>query len=551
MSEPREVRAPRGTELSCKGWQQEAALRMLMNNLDPEVAERPDDLVVYGGTGKAARSWADFDAIVRELRALENDETLLVQSGRAVGRFRTHEHSPRVLIANSLLVPAWANWEEFRRLEAEGLTMYGQMTAGSWIYIGTQGILQGTYETFGAAGRKHFGGDWAGRWILSAGLGGMGGAQPLAATMNGAAFLGVEIDRARAQRRVDTRYVDRITEDLDEALAWISEATAAKRAESVALVGNAAVIYPELVRRNVTPDFVTEQTSAHDPLVGYVPTDLSLDDAAELRARDPESYVRRAREGMAAEVRAMLTMMSRGAFACDYGNNIREQAKIAGVEEAFDIQGFVPAYVRPLFCEGKGPFRWVALSGDPEDIAVTDAAVKEVVPDDEHLHRWLDLAQEQVAFQGLPSRICWLGYGDRARVGARFNELVRDGKVKAPIVIGRDHLDCGSVASPYRETEGMKDGSDAIADWPILNALVNASGGATWISVHHGGGVGIGYSIHSGMVILADGSDEAAKRLDRVLTSDPGMGVIRHADAGYEKAVETARERGVHVPERK
>jgi len=524
---------------------------MLMNNLDPEVAERPDDLVVYGGTGKAARSWADFDAIVRELRALENDETLLVQSGRAVGRFRTHEHSPRVLIANSLLVPAWANWEEFRRLEAEGLTMYGQMTAGSWIYIGTQGILQGTYETFGAAGRKHFGGDWAGRWILSAGLGGMGGAQPLAATMNGAAFLGVEIDRARAQRRVDTRYVDRITEDLDEALAWISEATAAKRAESVALVGNAAVIYPELVRRNVTPDFVTEQTSAHDPLVGYVPTDLSLDDAAELRARDPESYVRRAREGMAAEVRAMLTMMSRGAFACDYGNNIREQAKIAGVEEAFDIQGFVPAYVRPLFCEGKGPFRWVALSGDPEDIAVTDAAVKEVVPDDEHLHRWLDLAQEQVAFQGLPSRICWLGYGDRARVGARFNELVRDGKVKAPIVIGRDHLDCGSVASPYRETEGMKDGSDAIADWPILNALVNASGGATWISVHHGGGVGIGYSIHSGMVILADGSDEAAKRLDRVLTSDPGMGVIRHADAGYEKAVETARERGVHVPERK
>ncbi len=550
MSESREIRAARGTELSCKGWHQEAALRMLMNNLDPDVAERPEDLVVYGGTGKAARSWADFDAIVRELRALENDETLLVQSGRAVGRFRTHENAPRVLIANSLLVPAWANWDEFRRLEAEGLTMYGQMTAGSWIYIGTQGILQGTYETFGAAGRKHFGGDWKGRWILSAGLGGMGGAQPLAATMNGASFLGVEIDKARAQRRVDTRYVDRITEDLDEALDWINAATDAGDALSVALVGNAAAVYPELVRRDVTPDFVTEQTSAHDPLVGYVPTDLSLEDATELRARDPETYVRRARQGMADEVRAMLTMVSRGAFACDYGNNIREQAKIAGVEDAFEIQGFVPAYVRPLFCEGKGPFRWVALSGDPEDIAVTDAAVKEVVPDDEHLHRWLDLAREQVAFQGLPSRICWLGYGERARVGARFNELVRDGKVKAPLVIGRDHLDCGSVASPYRETEGMKDGSDAIADWPILNALINASGGATWVSVHHGGGVGIGYSIHAGMVIVADGTDAAATRLERVLTSDPGMGVIRHADAGYDKAVETAHERGIHLPRR-
>ncbi|MEZ4340646.1 MAG: urocanate hydratase [Sandaracinaceae bacterium] len=467
MSEPREVRAPRGTERTCKGWLQEAALRMLMNNLDPEVAERPEDLVVYGGTGKAARSWADFDVIVRELRELEGNETLLVQSGRAVGKFRTHEDAPRVLIANSLLVPAWANWDTFRRLEAEGLTMYGQMTAGSWIYIGTQGILQGTYETFVAAGVKHFGGDWKGRWILSAGLGGMGGAQPLAATMAGAAFLGVEVDPARARRRLETRYVDRLTEDLDEALAWIDEATSKREATSIALVANAAHVYPELVRRGVTPDFVTEQTAAHDPLVGYVPTDLTLEAAAELRARDPEAYGRRAREGMADEVRAMLKMMERGAFACDYGNNIREQAKIAGVEDAFDIEGFVPAYVRPLFCEGKGPFRWVALSGDAADIAVTDAAVKEVVPDDPHLHRWLDMAAERVAWQGLPSRICWLGYGDRARVGARFNELVRDGKVSAPIVIGRDHLDCGSVASPYRETEGMKDGSDAIADWPI------------------------------------------------------------------------------------
>ncbi len=550
MSEKRVVRAPRGTERSCKGWLQEAPLRLLMNKLEPEVAERPEDLVVYGGTGKAARSWADFDVIVRELRALADDETLLVQSGRAVGKFRTHPDAPRVLIANSLLVPAWANWDEFRRLEAMGLTMYGQMTAGSWIYIGTQGILQGTYETFGAAGEQHFGGEWKGRWILSAGLGGMGGAQPLAATMNGASFLGVEIDPARAQRRVDTRYVDRITRDLDEALAWVKEACDRGEALSVALVANAAHVYPELVRRGVTPDFVTEQTAAHDPLVGYVPTDLSLEAAAELRARDPETYVRRAREGMAAEVRAMLEMVRLGAFACDYGNNIREQAKLAGVEDAFDIPGFVPAYVRPLFCEGKGPFRWVALSGDPEDIAVTDAAVKEVVPDDPHLHRWLDLAKERVAFQGLPARICWLGYGERARVGARFNELVRDGKVKAPIVIGRDHLDCGSVASPYRETEGMRDGSDAIADWPILNALINCSSGATWVSVHHGGGVGIGYSIHAGMVVVADGTEAAAERLERVLTSDPGMGVIRHADAGYELAVQTAKERGVHVPAR-
>ena len=548
MSNTRVIRAARGTELSCKGWLQEAPLRMLMNNLDPEVAERPEDLVVYGGTGKAARSWPDFDRIVSELRALESDETLLIQSGRAVGKFRTHEDAPRVLLSNSMLVPHWATWEEHRRLEAMGLTMYGQMTAGSWIYIGTQGILQGTYETFGAAGDQHFGGDWKGRWILSAGLGGMGGAQPLAATMNGASFLGVEIDPARAERRVETRYVDRVTGDLDEALSWIKGACDRGEALSVALVGNAAHVYPELVRRGVTPDFVTEQTSAHDPLSGYIPTDLTLEGAAALRASDPETYVRRAREGMAAEVRAMLAMVKRGAFACDYGNNIREHAKIAGVEDAFDIPGFVPAYVRPLFCEGKGPFRWVALSGDPEDIAVTDRAVKEVVPDDAHLHRWLDLAKERVAFQGLPARICWLGYGERHRVGLRFNELVREGKVRAPIVIGRDHLDCGSVASPYRETEGMRDGSDAIADWPILNALVNCSSGATWVSVHHGGGVGIGYSIHAGMVVVADGTDAAARRLERVLTSDPGMGVIRHADAGYELAIETAKERGVHVP---
>jgi urocanate hydratase len=521
---------------------------MLMNNLDPEVAERPADLVVYGGTGKAARSWADYDVIVRELREMAPDETLLIQSGRAVGRFRTHEDAPRVLLANSLLVPAWANWDEFRRLEAMGLTMYGQMTAGSWIYIGTQGILQGTYETFVAAGVQHFGGSWAGRWILSAGLGGMGGAQPLAAAMAGATFLGVEIDPTRVKRRLETRYLDRATEDLDEALRWIEVATREERAESIGLVGNAAQVYPELVRRGVIPDFVTEQTSAHDPLTGYVPTDLTLDAATELRQRDPDTYVRRAREGMAVEVRAMLDMMKQGAQSCDYGNNIREQARLAGVEDAYDIEGFVPKYIRPLFCEGKGPFRWAALSGDPADIEVTDRAVKEVVPDDVALHRWLDMAAERVAYQGLPARICWLGYGDRHRVGLRFNQLVAEGKVKAPLVIGRDHLDCGSVASPNRETEAMKDGSDAIADWPILNALVNTASGATWVSVHHGGGVGIGYSIHAGMVVVADGTPEAAARLERVLVSDPGMGVIRHADAGYELATDVARARGVHVP---
>ncbi len=539
------VRAPRGNALRCKGWPQEAALRMLMNNLDPEVAERPEDLVVYGGTGKAARSWEAFDVIVRELEALGDDETLLVQSGKAVGRFRTHADAPRVLIANSLLVPQWANWETFRELEKQGLTMFGQMTAGSWIYIGTQGILQGTYETFVAAGKQHFGGDWSGRWILSAGLGGMGGAQPLAATMAGASFIGVEVDESRVKRRLETRYIDKMTSNLDEALAWVVNAS---EPLSVGLVGNAAEIYPELVRRNITPDFVTEQTSAHDPLRGYVPRGLSLSEAAALRERDPEGYIDRARKDMALEVEAMLTMVDRGAFACDYGNNIRAEAERAGCTRAFEIPGFVPAYVRPLFCEGKGPFRWAALSGDPNDIAVTDAAVKEVVPNDPHLHQWLDMAAERVAYQGLPCRICWLGYGDRHRVGLKFNELVREGRVSAPIVIGRDHLDCGSVASPNRETEGMKDGSDAIADWPILNALINTSAGATWVSVHHGGGVGIGYSIHAGMVVVADGTDDAARRLERVLTSDPGMGVIRHVDAGYDKAVDTARAKGVHVP---
>jgi urocanate hydratase len=555
MSGPREVRAPRGAMLQCKGWLQEAALRMLMNNLDPEVAERPEELVVYGGTGKAARSWEAFDVIVRELRTLDDDETLLIQSGKAVGRFRTHRDAPRVLLANSLLVPHWATWDEFRRLEAAGLTMYGQMTAGSWIYIGTQGILQGTYETFVEAGRRHFASDgvarpenWAGRWILSAGLGGMGGAQPLAATMAGASFLGVEIDPARVERRLRTRYVDRATESLDEALAWIAEARAARQPRSVALIGNAAHVYPELVRRGAIPDFVTEQTAAHDPLVGYVPPDLSLEAAVDLRRRAPDEYVRRAREGMAAEVRAMLEMVRRGAYACDYGNNLREEARRAGVADAFEIPGFVPAYVRPLFCEGKGPFRWVALSGDPEDIRVTDRAMAELFPEDAALRRWLELAGDRVAFQGLPARICWLGYGARARAGLRLNELVRTGAVKAPIVIGRDHLDCGSVASPHRETEGMRDGSDAIADWPVLNAMLAVAGGATWVSVHHGGGVGIGYSLHAGLVVVADGTAEADARLQRVLTGDPGMGVIRHADAGYEDAVRTARARGVHVP---
>ena len=544
MTSPRTIRAPRGTELSCKGWIQEAALRMLHNNLDPEVAERPQDLVVYGGTGKAARSWQAFDVIVRELRALGDDETLLVQSGKAVGRFRTTKDAPRVLIANSNLVPKWATWDEFRRLEAMGLTMFGQMTAGSWIYIGTQGILQGTYETFVAARKKRP----TAHWVLTAGLGGMGGAQPLAATMAGLSCLAVEVDPARIEKRLETKYVDLRIDDLDWALERIEQARDEGKPVSIALCGNAAEVYPELVRRRVVPDLVTEQTAAHDPLNGYVPIGFSLEEATALRNEDPEGYVERAKASMAEEVSAMLSMKRRGAEVFDYGNNIRACAKEAGCERAFDIAGFVPAYIRPLFCLGKGPFRWVALSGDPADIAVTDQAVLEAVPHDADLARWIKLAGEQVKFKGLPSRICWLGYGDRAKVGLAFNELVRTGKVKAPIVIGRDHLDCGSVASPNRETESMKDGSDAIADFAILNALVNTAAGASWVSFHHGGGVGMGMSLHAGMVVGCDGTRDAAARLERVLTSDPGMGVVRHADAGYDEAIACAREKGVHVP---
>ncbi|XYH96812.1 urocanate hydratase [Sorangium sp. So ce1128] len=547
----RAVRAPRGSERSCKGWIQEAALRMIHNNLDPEVAERPDDLVVYGGTGKAARSWEAFDVIVRELRELADDETLLVQSGKAVGRFRTHPDAPRVLLANSNLVGRWATWDEFRRLEALGLTMYGQMTAGSWIYIGSQGIVQGTYETFVAARKAHAArASGGGRWVLTAGLGGMGGAQPLAATMAGMACLGVEIDPARIEKRLRTRYVDERIDDLDRALDAVLESVRRGAPRSIALCGNAADIYPELVRRGVTPDLVTEQTAAHDPLVGYVPPGLTLEQAAELRARDPGEYVARAKAGMRIEVEAMLEMQRRGAEVFDYGNNIRTCAMEAGCQDAFAIPGFVPAYVRELFCQGKGPFRWVALSGDPEDILATDRAVLEAVPGDPDLRRWIELAQQKIAFQGLPSRICWLGYGDRAKVGLAFNELVRTGRVKAPLVIGRDHLDCGSVASPFRETEAMKDGSDAIADWAILNALANTAGGASWVSFHHGGGVGIGNSLHAGMVIVADGTEAARRRLERVLTIDPGMGIIRHADAGYETAIQVADEKGVRVPHR-
>ncbi|HQY61345.1 MAG TPA: urocanate hydratase [Polyangiaceae bacterium] len=554
----RVIRSPRGSELSCKGWVQEAALRMLHNNLDPEVAERPGDLVVYGGTGKAARSWEAFDVIVRELRDLADDETLLVQSGKAVGRFRTTKDAPRVLIANSNLVGKWATWDEFRRLEALGLTMYGQMTAGSWIYIGTQGILQGTYETFVAARKAYLAKKSArgaggatgasGAWVLTAGLGGMGGAQPLAATMAGLSCLAVEVDASRIQKRIDTRYVDVRIDDLDRALERIERAVESDQPISVAVLGNAAEIYPELVRRGVIPDLVTEQTSAHDPLNGYVPAGFSLAEAAELRAEDPEGYVERAKGSMAEELDAMLWFQARGAEVFDYGNNIRACAVEGGCARAFDVKGFVPLYIRPLFCEGKGPFRWVALSGDAEDIRVTDACVREIMKDDEDLQRWLTLAEERVAFQGLPSRICWLGYGDRMKVGLAFNELVRTGKVKAPIVIGRDHLDCGSVASPNRETEDMRDGSDAIADFAILNALVNTAAGASWVSFHHGGGVGMGMSLHAGMVVVADGTPEAAARLERVLTSDPGMGVVRHADAGYEEAERAARERGVHIP---
>jgi urocanate hydratase len=543
------VRAPRGPEISCRGWIQEAALRMLMNNLDPEVAERPADLVVYGGTGKAARDWQSFDRIVAALRALTDEETLLVQSGKPVGVLRTHPDAPRVLIANSNLVGHWATWEHFQELERRGLMMFGQMTAGSWIYIGTQGILQGTYETFAQAGRTHFGSaDLSGRLVLSGGLGGMGGAQPLAATMNHAVFLGVDVDASRAKRRLETRYLDVVAGDLDEALRLCDEARRRRQPRSIGLIANAADVYPELVGRGVVPDLVTDQTSAHDPLNGYIPRGLSLEAAAELRAKDPHGYVRRAHQSMADQVRAMLAFRKAGSQVFDYGNNLRAGAQKGGVENAFDLPGFVPAYIRPMFCEGLGPFRWVALSGDPEDIRRTDRAVMELFPENESLRRWLALAGERVAFQGLPARICWLGYGERDRAGLAFNELVRTGEVKAPIVIGRDHLDCGSVASPNRETEAMKDGTDAVADWPILNALVNAVNGASWVAFHHGGGVGIGYSLHAGQVIVADGTEAAARRISRVLTSDPAMGVLRHVDAGYEEAAEVARARGVKIP---
>ena len=544
----RTIRAYRGNELHTKGWIQEAALRMLMNNLDPEVAEDPDNLIVYGGSGKAARNWECFDRIVAELERLEDDETLLVQSGKAVGVFKSHKDAPRVLIANSNLVGKWANWEHFRELEKQGLMMYGQMTAGSWIYIGTQGILQGTYETFAAAARKHFGGTLAGKFLLTGGLGGMGGAQPLAATMCGAAFLGVEIDEHRIKRRIETRYLDKMTHDLDEALAWIEEATSEGKALSVGLVGNTAEVFPELVRRGITPDVVTDQTSAHDPLRGYIPPRLTVEEANALRDSDPETYEQRSLDGMVAHVNAMVAMQDAGAVTFDYGNNLRQFAYDHGAERAFEFPGFVPAYIRPLFCEGSGPFRWVALSGDPEDIYKTDQALRELFPEKEHLLRWLDMAAEKVAFQGLPSRICWLGYGERVKAGLKFNEMVKSGELSAPIVIGRDHLDCGSVASPNRETEGMKDGTDAVSDWAILNAMINAVNGASWVSFHHGGGVGMGYSLHAGQVIVADGTEDAHARLERVLTSDPGMGVIRHADAGYEKAQQVARERGVRVP---
>ncbi|MBO0782526.1 MAG: urocanate hydratase [Ktedonobacteraceae bacterium] len=549
-SGPRTVRAPRGTELSCKGWQQEAALRMLMNNLDPDVAERPDELVVYGGSGRAARSWAAFDAIVRSLRELEGNETLLVQSGKPVGIFRTHPGAPRVLIANSNLVPHWGNWDEFRRLEALGLTMYGQMTAGSWIYIGSQGIVQGTYETFAEAARRHFGGTLKGRFVLTAGMGGMGGAQPLAVTMNEGVCLAVEADMTRIQRRLETGYCDEIASTLDEALDQVREACAQGQSLSIGLIGNAAEIYPELVRRNLTPDLVTDQTSAHDALNGYIPAGLTLAEASELRERDPQGYIARSRQSMVTHVRAMLEMQKRGAVVFDYGNNLRGQALEAGETHALDFPGFVPAYIRPLFCRGKGPFRWVALSGDPEDIYRTDEAILKLFPEDMALRRWITLAQQKIHFQGLPARICWLGYGERDKAGLAFNELVARGIVKAPIVIGRDHLDSGSVASPYRETERMKDGSDAIADWPLLNALLNTASGATWVSLHHGGGVGIGYSLHAGQVIVADGTAAAAERLARVLTNDPGSGVMRHVDAGYDEAIACAAALGIKIPMR-
>ena len=548
MSAKRVIRAPRGKEKTCKGWHQEAALRMLMNNLDPDVAENPDKLIVYGGTGRAARSWEAFDAIVHSLRELENDETLLVQSGKPVGVFRTHDEAPRVLIANSNLVGHWSNYAEFNRLERLGLTMYGQMTAGSWIYIGSQGIVQGTFETFAEAGRKHFGGSLEGKFVVTGGLGGMGGAQPLAATMNGALFLGVEVDRTRIEKRLQSGYCDKIATSLDEALAVIDEARKKKEAVSVGLVGNCADVLPEMAQRGVVPDVLTDQTSAHDPLNGYIPNGMTLVEALELRASNPDEYIERSMRAMAVHVEAMLALQKRGAITFDYGNNLRTQAKKAGVENAFKIPGFVPEYIRPLFCEGKGPFRWVALSGDPQDIARTDRLALELFPENETLKRWMRLAQERIQFQGLPARICWLGYGERAKFGVAMNELVKTGEIKAPIVIGRDHLDTGSVASPFRETEGMLDGSDAIADWALLNALVNTAAGASWISIHNGGGVGIGYSQHAGLVVVADGTESAKRRLERVLTSDPGMGVLRHADAGYSRAIEFAEAHDIKIP---
>jgi urocanate hydratase len=548
MSSRRVIRAPRGSEISCKGWQQEAALRMLMNNLDPDVAENPDKLIVYGGTGRAARSWEAFDAIVQSLRALENDETLLVQSGKPVGVFRTHDEAPRVLIANSNLVGHWSNYAEFNRLERLGLTMYGQMTAGSWIYIGSQGIVQGTFETFAEAGRRHFGGSLEGKFVVTGGLGGMGGAQPLAATMNGALFLGIDVDRTRIEKRLQSGYCDKIAASLDEALALIEQARTKKEAVSVGLVGNCADVLPEMVKRGVVPDILTDQTSAHDALNGYVPNEITLAEALQLRAKNPDEYIEHSMRSMGVHVEAMLALQKLGAITFDYGNNIRTQAKKAGVEKAFDIPGFVPEYIRPLFCEGKGPFRWVALSGDPADIARTDRLALELFPKNETLARWMKLAQERIHFQGLPARICWFGYGERAEFGVAMNDLVKRGEIKAPIVIGRDHLDTGSVASPFRETEGMLDGSDAIADWALLNALVNTAAGASWISIHNGGGVGIGYSQHAGMVVVADGTDSARRRLERVLTSDPGMGVLRHADAGYSRAIDFAKAHDIRIP---
>jgi urocanate hydratase len=548
MSGKRIIHAPRGSERACKGWHQEAAMRMLMNNLDPDVAENPDQLVVYGGTGRAARSWDAFDTIVRSLRELENDETLLVQSGKPVGKFQTHDEAPRVLIANSNLVGQWNNYAEFNRLERLGLTMYGQMTAGSWIYIGSQGIVQGTFETFAAAGRKHFGGSLEGKFVLTGGLGGMGGAQPLAATMNGTIFLGVEVDPARIEKRLRNGYCDKIARSLDGALTLIDQARKDGHPMSVGLVGNCADVLPEIVKRGIVPDVLTDQTSAHDALNGYVPHEMSLEEALILRRKRPDEYIERAMQSMAIHVEAMLALQKRGAVTFDYGNNIRAQAKKAGVENAFDIPGFVPEYIRPLFCEGRGPFRWVALSGEPEDIARTDRLALQLFPENKTLARWMNLAKERIQFQGLPARICWLGYGERAEFGVAMNELVKRGEIKAPIVIGRDHLDAGSVASPNRETEGMLDGSDAIADWALLNALINTAAGASWISVHNGGGVGIGYSQHAGMVVVADGSENSKRRLERVLTSDPGTGILRHADAGYSRAIQFAAERKIDIP---